>query len=65
VQLEVGKVLIVRVLGKTSADSDGNRTVTFEINGQRRSVEVCEYFPRQPIPTFERSNIHMLKATEY
>lgn len=40
VEIEEGKVLIIKLLQIGKADSDGNRAVVFEVNGNRREIKV-------------------------
>lgn len=40
IQIEDGKTILVRYLYSTEADEEGNRTVSFELNGQTRRIKV-------------------------
>jgi pyruvate carboxylase len=40
VEVAEGRVLIVQFLGLGKLDADGNRTVEFEINGNRREIKI-------------------------
>ncbi len=40
VEIEVGKTLFVRLISISSTDSDGYKTVTFDLNGRQRSMKV-------------------------
>ena len=49
VEIEPGKVLLVRYLTTSDPHEDGTRTVFFELNGQPRSVNVVDRSLEQPI----------------
>ncbi|MBQ0037891.1 MAG: pyruvate carboxylase [Clostridiales bacterium] len=40
INIEDGKTLVIKYLGLGDVDEEGNRTVQFELNGQRREVSV-------------------------
>ena len=40
INIEDGKTLVIKYLGLGDVDDEGNRTVQFELNGQRREVSV-------------------------
>lgn len=42
VNIEDGKTLVIKYLGKGDADEEGMRTVSFELNGIRRDVKVLD-----------------------
>jgi pyruvate carboxylase len=40
IQIDEGKTILVRYLFKTEPDEEGNRTVSFELNGQTRRIKI-------------------------
>ncbi len=42
IELEVGKILFIRLISISNTDSDGFKTVTFELNGRQRSLKVSD-----------------------
>ncbi len=59
VELERGKVLMIRYLALSDADEEGLRTVFYELNGQPRSVKVADSHvtpSRKSLPKAEDGN---------
>jgi pyruvate carboxylase len=42
VEIEPGKVLIIKLINVGAVDKDGRRTVTFELNGMTRTAEIAD-----------------------
>jgi pyruvate carboxylase len=60
IQIEPGKTMLVKYLTLGDPDSDGNRTVFFELNGQPREVKVADQSlagkVRPALPHAEKEN---------
>jgi pyruvate carboxylase len=55
VNIEDGKTLIIKYIGKGDLNADGTRTVSFELNGSRREIAV-------PDNTVENNTVHVEMA---
>jgi pyruvate carboxylase len=42
IQIEVGKILFVKLQAVSDADAEGMRQVVFELNGQQRVIKVSK-----------------------
>ena len=56
IDLEHGKELFTKVLSVSGADEDGIKTVTFELNGQKRNVRVQDKHAESASVVREKSN---------
>jgi pyruvate carboxylase len=65
VELERGKVLMIRYLALSDADEEGLRTVFYELNGQPRSVKIADTHvtpTRKSLPKAEDGNLMHIAA---
>jgi pyruvate carboxylase len=65
VELERGKVLMIRYLALSDADEEGMRTVFYELNGQPRSVKIADTHvtpSRKALPKAEDGNVLHIAA---
>jgi pyruvate carboxylase len=51
VELEPGKILVVKLVSVSDAHPDGTRTIFFELNGQPREVTVRDHALHATVPT--------------
>jgi pyruvate carboxylase len=51
IEIEPGKILVVKLLSVSDAHPDGTRTIFFELNGQPREVTVRDNALRATVPT--------------
>jgi pyruvate carboxylase len=56
VDLEKGKTLIIRLLGVSDLDLQGQRRVFFELNGQPRTVEVTDRSAAQSVRSHPKAD---------
>ncbi|MDO4680621.1 MAG: pyruvate carboxylase [Aerococcus sp.] len=66
VEIEKGKVLLIKLVEIGQVDSYGNRTIFFDLNGQRREIEVHDQSVKQTTTMHEKadpSNPNQIGAT--
>ncbi|MCL2351145.1 MAG: pyruvate carboxylase [Firmicutes bacterium] len=65
VEIDTGKFLVIRYLGMTEPRVDGTRTLTFEMNGSTREVEILDAshgVKTQPKPRADRKDPRQVGA---
>ncbi|MDO4670676.1 MAG: pyruvate carboxylase [Aerococcus sp.] len=56
VEIEKGKVLLIKLIEIGQIDNHGNRTIFFDLNGQRREIEVRDHSVKQAAAVREKAD---------